>query len=390
MNLLDLALGLVLASAVWGGHRLGLVTGATSWVFLLQGLLAASLASPVLVDGLSGHDPTFRLALGIAVFLGAGIGSQYLGRLVGREFRRALVPAEWAQSDRVAGAVAAPIMILLVAGLIVLPPMRDVVGWPSRLARHSALGRALDAALPEPKNTAKALRWLTAPLAQPEVLTALGPAGDSSPPPKRVPLAADVVARVSSSTVKVEGQACLLEREGSGFTIDTDLVVTNAHVVAGQRKTAVVRPDGKRLPAVVAVYDAQRDLALLRVKGLGQAPLPLMEGSAKEGSPAAVFGHPEGQDELEVSPAAIRQQLVATIRDAGLPTPARRNVFVLAADLAPGDSGGALVTPDGQVAGIAFAISSAREGVAFAINAAELRPLLSLDRSGTADTGECS
>jgi S1-C subfamily serine protease len=219
------------------------------------------------------------------------------------------------------------------------------------------------------------------------VLTALGPAGDTSPPPKRSPLSADVTARVSSSTVKVEGTACSLDREGSGFAIDKDLVVTNAHVVAGQHTPAVLRPDGARLPAVVAVFDAPRDLALLRVKGLGQAPLPL--GMAKEGSTGAVFGHPEGRDKLEVSPVAIRQQLIATIRDADLAQPARRNVFVLAADLQPGDSGAALVTPAGEVAGIAFAISSAREGVAFAINAAELRPLLSLDRTGTADTGAC-
>lgn len=388
MNLLDLALVAVLASAVWGGYRLGLATGATSFVFLLQGLVAASLASPVLVEGLGGHDPAIRLVLGAVLFVVAGVGAQFLGRLVGREFRRRLVPVDLRQADRLAGAVAAPLMVLVVAGLIVLPPMRDVTGWPSKLARGSAISRGLDSALPQPANTADALRRLTGAIAQPEVLTALGPAGDSSPPPKRSPLSADVTARVSSSTVKVEGQSCALDREGSGFAIDKDLVVTNAHVVAGQHAPAVVRPDGKRLAAVVAVFDAPRDLALLRVKGLGQAALPL--GTAREGSTGAVFGHPEGQDALQVSPVAIRQQLIATIRDAGLPEPVRRNVFVLAANLAPGDSGGALVTPEGEVAGIAFAISSARSGVAFAINVAELRPLLSLDRSGTADTGECS
>jgi S1-C subfamily serine protease len=315
------------------------------------------------------------------------VGAQFLGRVVGRQFRRRLVPPEYGNVDQLAGAVAAPLMVLVVAGLIVLPPMRQVAGWPSKLAHHSAIARGLDAALPEAPNTAKALRRLTGPLAQPEVLTALGPAGDTSPPPRHLSLASDVVARVSSSTVKVEGVACLLDREGSGFAVDKELVVTNAHVVAGQTKTAVIRPDGTRLAAVVAVFDAQRDLALLRVKGLGQAPLPL--GTAKEGSPAAVFGHPEGRDQLEVSPVAIRQQLVATIRDADLVQPARRNVFVLAANLEPGDSGGALVTPSGEVAGIAFAISSARHGVAFAITTDELRPLLQLDRSGTADTGGC-
>lgn len=387
MNLLDLAIVAVIATAVWGGFRLGLVVGGTSWVFLVQGLLVASLVSPVLVDGLGGDVAAFRLSLGVALFLAAGWAAQRLGRWVGAAFRRELVPAEYRVADHTAGAVAAPVAVLAVLWLVVVPPMQSVPGWPNDLARNSAVARGLEAALPDAPDTSNALRRLTAPVAQPEVLTALGPAGDTSPPPRRLALPDEVVSRVTASTVRVEGESCLLERVGSGFTVDDDLVVTNAHVVAGQAKPSVVRPDGKRLTAVVAVYDTQRDLALLRVRGLGQKPLPL--GEAREGGSAAVFGHPEGQTELEISPAAIRQELVATVRDGTLVEPVRRNVLVLAADLEPGDSGGALVTPEGEVAGVAFAISRARAGVAFAVTVDELRPLLDLDRNGTADTGNC-
>lgn len=388
MSPLDLAVAVVLACAVWGGYRLGLVEGGTSWVFLLQGLVGASLASPVLVDKLGSHDPVVRLLLGTALFVLAGWGAQFAGRLVGARLRSGLLPEELRRRDKVAGAVAGPLLVLTVVWAIVLPAMESAPGWPSNIARKSAVGKAMDAVLPTAPNTQRALERLTRPLAQPEVLTALGPAGDTSPPPRHLSLTAAVVARVSSSTVKIEGHACVTDREGSGFAVERDLVVTNAHVVAGQSKPVVVRPDGTRLPAVVAVYDPARDLALLRVKGLGEEPLPL--GVAKEGSVAAVFGHPAGADELAVTPAAIRQQLTATIRDADLSEPAHRNVFVLAADLEPGDSGGALVTPAGEVAGVAFAVSTARSGVAFAITTDELRPLLALDHSGTADTGKCS
>jgi S1-C subfamily serine protease len=387
MNMLDVALVAVLASAVYGGYRLGLTAGATSWVFLLQGLVLASLASPVLVDAVGGHDAALRLILGAILFFAAGVGAQFLGRLVGTAFRRELVPEHLLATDKVAGAVAAPLTVLVIVWLIVLPPMAQVPGWPANLVHRSALARGLEAALPEAPDASHALRRLTGPVAQPEVLTALGPAGDSSPPPRTVSLSQAVVSRVEASTVKVEGEACLLDREGSGFAIDHDLVVTNAHVVAGEEQTTVVRPDGARLPAVVAVFDAGRDLALLRVKGLDQAPLVL--GTAREGSTGAVFGHPGGQDEVAVSPAAIRQQLVATVHDADLPQPARRSVFVLAANLEPGDSGGALVTPAGTVAGVAFAVSSARTGVAYALTTDELLPLLGQDRSGVADTGPC-
>ena len=387
MNVMDLALVAILACAVWGGWRLGLVAGGTSWVFLVQGLVVASLLSPLVIDGLFGDMVGARLLIGLVLFVAGGVAAQLAGRWVGTFFRSYLVPEQQRANDRIAGAVGGPVLALVVLWLIVLPPMEAAPGWPSSLARGSAIGKAIRAALPDAPDTSQARRWLTAPLAQPEVLTALGPAGDSSPPPTRLALSPDVVRRVSASTVKIEGDACFLDRSGSGFAVATDLVVTNAHVVAGERKTAVIRPDGTRLSAVVAVYDPARDLALLRVKGLGQEPLPL--GTAREGTPAAVFGHPEGQDELEVSPAAIRHQMMATIRDADLDTPVRRNVFVLAADLEPGDSGGALVTPAGQVAGVAFAVSNARSGVAYAVAVDELRPLLDQDRSGTADTGRC-
>lgn len=387
MNLLDLAVLAVLATAVWGGYRLGLVVGGTSWVFLVQGLVVASLLTPAVVEGPGGDAAVLRLTLGVALFAGAGWAAQATGRRVGVEFRRQLVADELRRTDHAAGAAVAPLAVLVALWLVVLPPMQAAPGWPSDLARGSAVARGLVAALPGAPDTSNALRRLTAPVAQPEVLTALGPAGDSSPPPRRLALTDDVVRRVTASTVRVEGTSCLFDRVGSGFAVDDDLVVTNAHVVAGQARPSVVRPDGKRLSAVVAVYDTQRDLALLRVRGLGQDPLPL--GVARAGALGAVFGHPEGRTQLEVSPAAIRNQLVARVQDPGLVEPVRRNVLVLAADLQPGDSGGALVTPEGEVAGVAFAISRARAGVAFAVTVDELRSVLDLDRSGTADTGRC-
>jgi hypothetical protein len=387
MNILDVALLAVLVTAGVGGYRLGLLVGGTAWVFLLQGLVAASLATPVLVDAVAGDSLGLRIVLGLVLFVAAGFGAHYLGRLVGRHFRASLLPEHLLDADRLAGAAVAPVAVLVATWLIVLPPLADAVGWPHNLGRRSAIARALDAALPEPPGNSDALARLTRPVAPPEVLTALGPAGDSSPPPKRPPLSTAVLERVKASTVRVEGDGCLFGQHGSGFTVADDLVATNAHVVAGGRETVVVRPDGTRLPAVVTVFDVERDLALLRVPGLGQEPLPL--GAAREGSLGAVFGHPEGQEELEVSPAAIRQELVATVRSLDLATVTRRNVYVLAADLEPGDSGGALVTPSGTVAGVAFAIARDFGSVAYALTADELLPVLAQDRSGVADTGPC-
>jgi S1-C subfamily serine protease len=378
MNVLDVVIAVLVITSVGGGWRLGLLTGATSWVLLMQFLVLATLLLPAVATTLGGEDPGLRLLVGALLFVGAGFAGQRVGILLGAQFKRALLPVDGParHRDKVAGAVAGPLAVVVGLWLLVLPPLGEVAGSLSGLTQNSALARAIDAALPEPPETSQALRRLAGPAGAPHVFDGLIPALDTGPPPAESGLAADVVARVAASTVKVEGVACRFERDGSGFAVAPDLIVTNAHVV-----------DGRRLRAQVTVFDPARDLALLAVPGLGQAPLPV--ANAKVGTTAAVFGHPEGQVPLEVSPAAIRQQVNALgtdLYDLGL---TRRSVLVLAAELAPGDSGAALVDAGGQVVGVAFAISPDSRETAYALAASELRTVLEAERLTPAPTGPC-
>ena len=187
--------------------------------------------------------------------------------------------------------------------------------------------------------------------------------------------------------MKVEGIACRRIQDGSGFAAAPDVVVTNAHVVAGERETTVIRPDGKRLKAVVAVFDPNRDLAVLRVAGLNEPALAL--APARPGTTGAVFGHPGGQTELVISPAAVKREIIAVGRDLYDRRETRRMVFVLAATLRPGDSGGGLVDRGGGIVGVAFAIAPDRPDTAYALTDDELKPVLALDHTGAADPGPC-
>jgi S1-C subfamily serine protease len=389
MNILDLVIVILVITSIGGGWRLGLLTGATSWVLLMQSLVVATLLLPPVATTLGGEDAGLRLLVGALMFIGAGVAGQRLGIVLGGHFRRAFLPEEGParRRDKVAGAVAGPLAVVTGLWLLVLPPLGQVAGSMSGLTRHSAVARAIDAALPEPPETSQALRRLAGPAGAPYVFKGLIPALDTGPPPAESGLSPQVVARVSASTVKVEGIACRFERDGSGFAVAPDLIVTNAHVVAGQQRTTVVRPDGRRLRAQVTVFDPARDLALLAVPGLGQAPLPLASG--KVGTTAAVFGHPEGQADLEVSPAAIRQQVNALGPDLYELGVTRRAVFVLASELAPGDSGAAVVDTDGQVVGVAFAISPDNDETAYALSTSELRTVLAAERQAPAPTGPC-
>jgi S1-C subfamily serine protease len=392
VNALDLAVVAVVATSMVGGHRLGLVTGGTSCVLLLQGLVLGTLAVPTVVTFLGGTDPTVRLIIGAFFFLGVGFGGQYLGRLAGARFRRDLPLGPYEPFDRVAGAAAAPFAVLLGLWLLVLPTLSDVSGAPSRLARHSAVARIVDGLLPDAPDASQALRRLAGPAASPQVFGGLLPSLDTGPPPATSPLSPATVARVTASTVLVEGTACRSERDGSGFSVGPDLVMTNAHVVAGQDDTTVVRPDGTRLAAKPVAFDPDRDVALLSVPGLDQSPLTIVDGAV--GSTVAVFGHPGGQSDLEVSPASIRQQVKAVGRGLYGTELVRRSVYVLASELAPGDSGAGLVDEDGDVVGVAFAIAPDRHTTAYALTAEELRPVLQasgLEAGGRqpVDTGPC-
>jgi S1-C subfamily serine protease len=102
-----------------------------------------------------------------------------------------------------------------------------------------------------------------------------------------------------------------------------------------------------------------------------------------------VFGHPGGQVDLEVSPAGIAERINAVGRDLYDSRSTRRDVFILAADLAPGDSGGALVDEQGTVVGVAFAIAPDRAGTAYALTDDELSEVLALPRGATVSTGSC-
>ncbi|MBV9043126.1 MAG: MarP family serine protease [Acidimicrobiia bacterium] len=386
MDLLDLLILVFAISAVVGGYRLGFVARATSWIGLILGLVIAAHFLPDIVDALRNSPSGNKLLIVAATLIGAGFVGQALGLLIGASFHSKIPTGTLRQTDRVAGAVAGGIGVIAAVWLL-LPAMSDVQGWASQQSRNSAIARAIDSTFPRPPDTLQALRRLVGSTDFPRVFDALKPAQDTGSPPDAIPLSLPVQQRVSASTVKVEGIACRRIQDGSGFTPQPDVIVTNAHVVAGERSTSVITPNGRRLKATVVLFDPNRDLALLRVPGLGEAPLPV--ATAKVGTQGAVFGHPNGQDNLAIQAAAIRQQVTAVGRDLYDSHETRRQVFILASALEPGDSGGALVNPVGSVVGVAFAIAPDRPGTAYALTTDELRPVLAAGGAAAVNTGPC-
>jgi S1-C subfamily serine protease len=169
-----------------------------------------------------------------------------------------------------------------------------------------------------------------------------------------------------------------------------NLVVTNAHVVAGERDTRVTDHDGRRLDTTVIAFDPDRDLAVLRVPGLGLPALELGEGHVDDRG--ALFGHPYGGP-LRQAPVRIAEQIVARGTDISRSHATEREVFVLAATTAQGDSGSPVVDFDGRVVGVMFANDISRASTAYALTRSELDPVLAPVLAGAAassvGTGDC-
>jgi len=286
--------------------------------------------------------------------------------------------------DRAAGATVGVVGVLVLVWMVI-PSMATAKGWPSRMARDSALVAALDDVAPKQPDQFAAWGRSISDAPYPSALSPLDDPPDPGAPPE-LSISKDVDTRVRDNVVKVSGRACRQIQEASGWVTRTGLVVTNAHVVAGQDETTVEDEDGVEYDAKVVAFDPVRDLALLRVPDLDREGLSLADGHQDD--EGAVYGHPGGGP-LEAAPARVGEEILAVGTDIYRTGESRRHVFVLGATLAAGDSGGALVNQDGDVIGVAFAIDPGREGTSYAVTDDEVRAVLrEVDNNGV-DTGRC-
>jgi len=383
VNLLDVLILALAVSAGLGGYRLGLVARALSWAGMAIGIVITARFLPDIVDAVNGPDPTGRLLIAVGILLGGAFIGQAIGLLIGSRIHLVMPPGG-RPLDRAGGAVAGVVGVLVGVWLM-LPTMAEVPGEISRQARSSVIARAVASWAPPPPDTLQALRRLVGDTQFPRVFSALRPAPDTGPPPAQSGLSEATLNAAVASTVKVEGPACGRIQEGSGFVVDSGVVVTNAHVVAGEGRTTVTERTGRRVGATVVVFDPNRDLAVL-VADVEAEPLTI--GDGKIGTRGAVLGYPGGGP-LVVSPFEVRDDVTAVGRDLYDRSQTRRHVLILASDLAPGDSGAALVDPGGTVVGVAFAIAPDRPGTSYALDVEELRAALGAPRAERADTGPC-
>jgi hypothetical protein len=365
--------------AVWG-YGQGLIAGAFSLVGFAAGAFIGSRLGPLLLEDGS-HSPYAPLsALLGAVLIGGVFASGF--ELLGFHLRRRL-GERIGLLDGVGGALLVAclgLFLVWIGGAVALqtPGARDL----REPIQRSAILKELNAVLPPSGPILQALaRFDPFP-------SITGPSANVPPPDPKIARDPDVAA-ARRSVVRVLGTACGLGVQGSGWVADQGVVVTNAHVVAGQDDTTVqVGGEGPGLDAEAIWFDPRNDLSILRVPGVSGLPSLPMNVNADSGTAGAVLGFPQNGP-YTVSPARLGGTSTVITQDAYGRGPVERPITSIRALVRPGNSGGPVVDRSGRVLATIFAAATSRRRTGYGVPDTLVRDALQKAR-GTVDTGPCA
>jgi S1-C subfamily serine protease len=371
-----IAFALVLA--IWG-YRQGLIVGALTLIGFSSGALLGSRLGPVLLSegSRSPYAPLFAALA--ALMVGAIVAVSLEGFAL--DLREQVIRGRVGHAvDGVAGAAlvaAVAFGLAWVFGAVALHA--PGAGELRADVQRSAILRGLNELLPPTGPLLNALSRVdpAPPFA--------GPIMPVAPPDAAIAQDVDVIG-AGPSVVRVLGTACGLGVEGSGWAARPALVVTNAHVVAGQDDTTITTGDGATLDAEAVHFDPANDLAVLRI----EAPIPALAiaPNPERGTGGAVLGYPENGP-YALTPARLGDIRTVLSEDAYGRGPFRRRIAFLRGTVRSGNSGGPVVDSRGRVLSTVFASSTSGPAGGYAIpNDVVLAAL----REATApvDTGPCT
>jgi S1-C subfamily serine protease len=251
---------------------------------------------------------------------------------------------------------------------------------------------SLDSAVPS--QARDAFYDVTGTLAETAVPRIVAGAGDVLSPEVDAPDASvvdPVVEQARSSIVKIVGDArqCDQVVTGSGFVVERGVIATNAHVVAGTADLRVrVRSGISSVPATVIYFDPDVDIALLSAPDLDAPPVDLVLAPLERGTSVVTAGFPGGS-RFTANPARVRDVAVARGESIYGEPGVRREVYVLRGKVAPGISGGPVLTEDGRVAGMVFAAWVGEPEVAYALTSQAIAEASALTGNEPVPNGSC-
>lgn len=392
MNVLDWVLVVLAVLAAVSGWRQGLVGGVLSFAGFIAGAAVGVVLAPRAVGSLDGVTATVVGVLVVVVC--AGVGNALAGWL-GRVLRDQVTWTPARLVDSVTGSAFGVLTLALVAWLVASAVVAAPLGPVSSEVRGSTVLGRIDAVMPPAtRDWISGLRSALDSTGFPQAFSGftLDPVIPVAPPDPAL-LAVPAVKAAWNSLVKVEGVApgCGTQVDGSGFVYAPDHVMTNAHVVAGvPHPTVLVRGTGTPFPATVVYLDPDVDVAVLDVPGLRARALPFA-GPASRGDPVVVAGFPGGGP-LTATAGRIRGRISARGTDIYGQGQVTREVYSVRGEIRPGNSGGPLLSADGHVDGVVFAVALDDPQTGYALTAAQVQEAARAGATATAPvpTGSCN
>jgi S1-C subfamily serine protease len=348
LSLIDVVIVVfALAMAAVGWER-GLVRSAFPLAGFIGGVFAGARLAPSLLDGGAESPYAPAVAAGGGILLGLflaialeGVGQRLGARLAERQGTR--------MADSAGGAILFLGLALLatwVFGAVAL----NLPGQNAREVREtvqrSSILVALNDVAPPSGGFLNALRRID------PSRSVRGPEADVGPPDPAILRDTDVEA-ASQSVVRITGSACGLGIAGSGWIAGPGIVVTNAHVVAGQDDTQVTLSGGETLDAAALYYEPRNDLAVLDVPGLGGTALDLV-AKPRKGTTSATVGYPENGP-LTLTPARLGRTGTVESQDSYGRGPVERRMTPFRGEVRNGNSGGPVIDANGDVLATVFA-----------------------------------
>ena len=379
MTTLDwLIIGFVALMALWG-YGQGLIISGLSLAGFTVGAFAGSRLAPLLLDQGS-HSPYAPLfSLITALMLGGLVAIVFEAVGVGLRRRASCFPGADVV-DSIGGAALVAMLglaLVWITGAVALqtPGARQF----RKDIQRSAILRQLNEVLPPSGPILNALARVD-PF--PRIS---GPEADVPPPNRRILRDADVKG-ARDSVVRVLGVACGLAVQGSGWVAAPEIVVTNAHVVAGEDDTTVKRDGGDELDAQAIAFDSHNDVAVLRVPGL-EAPALKLRMSGEVGEQVAILGYPKNGP-YRAEPGRLGATRTVISQDAYGNGPVQRRMTSLRGRIRSGNSGGPAVDETGGVVATVFAATTSGTQGGFGVPPGIVRSAVQ-KADGPVDTGPC-
>jgi S1-C subfamily serine protease len=370
VDILDAIIVILVIAVSFSGYRRGLTWGGLSMAGLVIGSVVGALVAPPLTRALSPQPGGANQPLIAAgIFLACLLIIQGIGTAVGFRARMAAMRTRFATWDSVAGTVAGGFGVLFAAWFLGFTFADSSLTIISQQVSGSAIEHGLQDVAPRPPAFLAQVQQFLRNDELPNPFASLTPDLPNQPLPKSIDTPGVRAATLAVSRVIAYG--CGGAEAGSAWPLGNNLMLTNAHVVAGSYRQEVDTPQGGVHSAVVVLFDPNIDIAILYVPGADMAALPMKTGPLAAGTQGAVIGYPGGGNESSTG-AAVRGTEEAYGLNIYSDTYVNRQIVVVSANVIPGDSGGPLVNLDGQVIGVTFAVSTVQSDEGYALGVSEL------------------